>query len=259
MEGRFRNGNVVGRAWYYTMEGKLERKEISRFNKLKTTFYYPDHTVRLKGNARLESNAEKAHYYFYGTWKYFDEEGKLLKYCYYEKGRLIRTEYVDKNNLTNDSLVNALNMFEKRFMESAALISKINSSIVLDPGNTEKFSTQLIEQQSELFTEVDLYLQQFGYPSVKVVGESSTIPFFIISYGTTGIREKYLELFEKAVKDGNLAPKTFAYFVDKLKVAKGEKQVYGTQSYLDQKKKEWVDYPSVDPENLEKRRAEAGF
>lgn len=27
MEGRFRNGNVVGKAWYYNMEGFLEKNK----------------------------------------------------------------------------------------------------------------------------------------------------------------------------------------------------------------------------------------
>ncbi len=129
MEGRFRHGRPVGKALYYDMKGVLERKEISRFKKLKTTFYYPDGNVLMKGQARLDENPQKVHYYFFGRWKYYDEQGQLVKYRYYEKGVLLRTEYVDKNNLTNDSLIGALNALEKRFSDrDQEFLNKVNAT-----------------------------------------------------------------------------------------------------------------------------------
>jgi len=259
MEGRFRKGEQVGKVYWYTMQGVLERKEINRFRRLKTTIYYPDGAKRLTGKARLEDSPEKTHYYFYGTWRYYDENGKLLKYCYYKKGHLLKTVYADKNNKTNDSLINALNTFEKHFLENNQdLISQIDAS-KWDPAKSEKLRTQLIQQDSELFSELDAFLNRFGYPSVKTTGESSSIPFFIISYSTTGLREKYLELFQEAVTRGDLEAKTLAFYIDKLKIAKGEQQVYGTQFYLDQKTKKIMHYPSIDPDNLEKRRTAVGL
>src|SRR6266567_625690 len=48
-EGKYRNGNAVGKFYYYTMDGVLERREITRFKILKTTLYYPDGTIRFRG------------------------------------------------------------------------------------------------------------------------------------------------------------------------------------------------------------------
>lgn len=259
MEGRFRNGNSVGKAFYYTMDGKLERKEISRFKKLKTTFYYPNGTVHLKGKARLDDNPEKIHYYFYGKWKHYDSTGRLVKYRYYEKGKLVKTEYPDKNNLTNDSLVGVLLLFEKRFQQNNQdLIDKINGS-GLAPVRVEKYREDLMRRDSGLFADLDKFLVRFGYPSKKVVGEATDIPFYIISFATADVKAKYIDLFWEAVRRGDLQAKPLAFYIDKMKVAKGEKQVYGTQTYLDMKKMMSFEYPSIDPENLAKRRAEVGL
>ncbi|MCD6020255.1 MAG: hypothetical protein K0S53_3376 [Bacteroidetes bacterium] len=65
-EGRFRNGVSSGKCYFYNNDGVLARREINRFKKMKTTFYYPNGTVKLKGNARIENLPEKIHYYFYG-------------------------------------------------------------------------------------------------------------------------------------------------------------------------------------------------
>ena len=65
-EGRFRNGKPVGKNYFYNNDGVLERREINRFKKMKTTFYYPNGVMRMKGLARLENLPDKIHYYFYG-------------------------------------------------------------------------------------------------------------------------------------------------------------------------------------------------
>ena len=44
-EGRFRNGISAGKCYFYNNDGVLDRREINRFNKMKTTFYYPNGTV----------------------------------------------------------------------------------------------------------------------------------------------------------------------------------------------------------------------
>lgn len=51
--------------------------------------------------------------------------------------------------------------------------------------------------------------------------------------------------------------KSLAFFIDKVKVAKGEKQVYGTQYYL--RKDEYITYPIEDMEHLNARRAGVGL
>lgn len=255
---RYRNGNAVGRGYYYTSEGYLGRKEIVRFNRIRTSFYYPNGIKRLKGKARIESRGDTLHYFFYGRWKYYDEKGKLVKYNYYKKGGLVNTVYLDKNNRLIDSLINVLNTLEKNFKEKNRELLNAIDKCWYDHRKSENYRLQLFRQDSLTFSETGKFLERSGYPSVKLTGESSGVPFFIMCYATTDLKEKYLPFFRKAVVTGDLASTTLAFYIDKLELAKGEKQVYGTQYYFDKNRKT-VFYPSVDPENLEKRRQAVGL
>ena len=257
VEGRYRNGNSVGKFKYYTMQGVLERKEISRFKKLRTTFYYPNGSVRLKGKARIENTPEKIHYFFYGKWRYYDEKGKLLKYGYYENGKLLRTEYVDKNNKTNDSLMNALNEMDKYFNETNADLLDSLATAAFNPAKRERLQLELYMRDTLSFNKLEFVFSHYGYPSIDRTHESAVIPFYILSHAPTYMKEKYLPLLKLAADKKDLEWKSLAFFIDKIKVAKGEKQIYGTQYYF--KKREQVFYPIDDPENLEKRRTEVGL
>jgi hypothetical protein len=256
-EGRYKNGNAKGRFYYYTMDGVLERRETNCFKRLKTVMYYPDGTVRFRGKARIENLPTKIHYYFYGKWKYYDQKGKLLKYCFYEKGVLMKTVYADKNNKTNDSLISALNEMDKRFQEfNKDLLDSITRS-GFNVQKRERLQTELFMTDTLTYHNLDVIFLRYTYPSKERALDAVIIPFYILSYAPVGIREKYLPLLKTAANKGDLEWKTLAFFIDKLKVAKNEKQIYGTQSYYSQKK--WIKYPVEDSENLEARRKKVGL
>ena len=255
-EARYRKGKNVGKSYYYT-NGILERKEINRFKKLKTTIYYPNGKKNLTGQARIEDLPDKIHYYFYGTWKYYDEEGKLIKYGYFEKGKLVRSEFVTKNNKPEDSLNTYLLNLDKAFYEkNEALINKINSS-VSEPVRAEKYRTFIVTSDTSSFAKTERFLAAYGYPDNRFSKEAANVPFFILSYGTVAIKEKYVELLKAAATKGFLSWSTLSFYIDRLQLAKGEKQIYGTQYYIHNK--QIVYFPVIDPENLSKRRALIGL
>lgn len=256
-EGRYRKGEPVGRFYYYTMEGVLERREQTRFKTLRTTLYYPDKKVRFKGKARIDNEADRIHYYFFGKWKYYDENGRLLKYCYYEKGKLVRTVYADKNNKTNDSLVNFLNLIDTVFKaKNADLVDSIYLS-AFNVQRRERLQKELYARDTLSFRQLDLLFSKYGYPSRERAGDAAVIPFYILSFAPADIKEKYLGLLKQAADRGDLEWKFLAYFIDKMKVDKQEKQVYGSQYYL--KQGQIVYYPVEDPERLQERRTKAGL
>jgi hypothetical protein len=258
VDGYYRNGNPKGKFYFYTMDGVLERREVSRFGILKTRLYYPDGTLRFKGQARIEDTKEKVHYYFYGKWKYYDEQGELLKYCYYEKGRLVKTVYADKNNKTNDSLISALNEMDTLFQSgNAALLDSISMS-ALNIQRRERLQLELYMSDTLTFHKLDQILSHFGYPSKERVHEAVVIPFYILSFAPTTIKEKYLPLLIQAADKGDLEWKSLAFYIDKIKIAKHEKQVYGTQFYFTKDRKR-VYYPVADPDKLSERRLKVGL
>jgi len=261
IEGKYRKGNPKGTFYFYTMDGVLERKEKTRFKVLKTTLYYPNQIIRFKGQARIDNEVDRIHYYFFGKWKYFDENGNFLKYCYYEKGKLIRTVYADKNNKTNDSLIHALVLLDTTFQVNNADLLDSISRAGFNIQKRERLQFELYMTDTTTFHNLELILTRYGYPSKERVHESSIIPFYILSHAPTGIRERYLPLLITAADKGDIEWKSLAYYIDKIKVAKGEKQVYATQYYRksNPNKFEIIYYPVEDPEGLRERRVRVGL
>lgn len=257
-EGRFKNGVGVGKAYYYTLQGVLFKKEVARFKKLKTTTYYPNGVVKSKGNAKIENLPDRIHYYYYGKWSNYNEKGELVKYEYYNKGAYVRSVYVDKNNKLNDSLLYALNNLETEFNAHRNQwhdsIAKYNS----DPLKKKLYRQKYDAADSLTFSQVDQILCTYGYPSSEQVGDAYLTPFYLISFAPIALKEKHYDLLLDAVKKEVLSGKSFAFFADKLRIAKGQKQLYGTQSYYDTNKNEII-YPCEDPDNLKSRRKSMGF
>lgn len=257
-EGKFRNGITKGKCYFYTNDGVLDRREINRFKKMKTTFYYPNGKVKLKGNARIENTATDIHYYFYGKWQSFNDSGVLVKNQYYEKGKLIKTEYLDKTIKTNDSLIEALNVIDKEFaLHNTSLTDSINANLK-NPYKKQWFEKQLHYFDSLSFDKIAHIIDVFGYPSRAIAGESNSIPFYILSFAPANTKEKYLNQLILAADRDDISWKSLAYFIDKLKIAKGKKQVYGTQGVYDNNYK-FIMHPCEEPEQLNARRERVGL
>ena len=257
-EGKFKNGNSFGKCYFYNNDGVLDRTEINRFRKMKTTFYSQNGKVKLKGNARLENLPDKVHYYFYGKWRAYNDSGKIVKYYYYEQGKLLKTVYLDKNNKTNDSLIEALNVIDKEFsIHNKILTDSINSSFK-NISKYQYFKNKLRQQDSLVFVKIEQIMNNYGYPSKQIAGDSNDIVFYILGFAPLPIKEKYLNELILAADKGNISWKSMAFFIDKIKVSKGEKQIYGTQGTYD-KDYNFIYYPISDPENINKRRALIGL
>ncbi|MCC6371405.1 MAG: hypothetical protein IT236_10405 [Bacteroidia bacterium] len=257
-EGRFRNGYGVGKSRWYNNEGQVERKEISRFGKLRTTTYHPNGKIRSKGQARLENLSDRIHYYYYGRWKYYNEEGQLVKYTYFEKGQMKQSVYVDKNNKHNDSLISVLNYTESEFQKKNAVLLKELNSNYYNNARCEKIKQNIYAADSTTFITICKILNNYGYPSKSIADESNSIPFFIISHAPYTLREKYEALFVAAAGKGDLDWSSLAHYIDKLKLAQGKKQVFGTQYYYDKKWKV-IYYPIEDSLNMNARRKQIGL
>lgn len=257
-EGRFRDGISKGKCYFYNNNGILERREINRFKKMKTTFYYPNGNVKLKGNAKLENLPDKVHYYFYGKWKSYSDSGVLIKNQYYLQGKIIKTVYLDKNIKTNDSLIESLNVIDKEFATHNNTLTDSINRYLKQLDKKIEFESQLRYQDSLSFDKIAKLLDVYGYPSTQVAGESSGIPFYILSFAPVYFKEKYVNTFILAADRDYISWKSLAYFIDKLKVAKGEKQVYGTQGNYDAKYN-FTMHPCIDLENLNTRRTRVGL
>ena len=99
-----------------------------------------------------------------------------------------------------------------------------------------------------------------GWLGVDIVGErgNSTL-FYVIQHSNTETWEKYLPVMQDAVKKGNARGSQLALLVDRAALARGERQTYGSQLIGFMDKPGYVVQPMIDPDNVDKRRAEVGL
>jgi len=81
----------------------------------------------------------------------------------------------------------------------------------------------------------------------------------VIQHAPLETQEKYLPLLEKSVNKGESDPSDLALLKDRVALRQGKRQIYGSQIYMDSETKEMYVAPLIDPENVDKRRAEVGL
>jgi hypothetical protein len=110
---------------------------------------------------------------------------------------------------------------------------------------------------------VTAILDSMGFPAFD--DSAGVATFMVIQHAELGLQEKYLPLFQKAADQHKLQPSILAKMIDRVRVRKGQKQMYGTQfspikdpvtGYLTNK---YELEPIEDEENVNKRRAKVGL
>lgn len=102
---------------------------------------------------------------------------------------------------------------------------------------------------------------EHGWPGHDLVGEEGSTAAWVIAQHSDldlAFQEEALELLTEAVAEDNASPGDLAYLTDRVAVAKGEPQTYGTQIRCE-RKKPVPPTPIADPDAVEELRAEAGL
>lgn len=94
--GRYKKGEKIG-VWKTTFQDKLYQKDKIRRNITKTKFYHPNGKIMQKGQSRLDISDAERHWYYFGDWKFYDENGKLKYIKKYADGKKI-----DSASFTNN-------------------------------------------------------------------------------------------------------------------------------------------------------------
>jgi hypothetical protein len=99
-----------------------------------------------------------------------------------------------------------------------------------------------------------------GWLGKSVIGEKGNKTLWlVIQHSNIETQEKYLPIMKQAVLLGNAEAKDMALLEDRLLLAKGEKQIYGSQLMRDNATGELFVQPIYDPDNVDKRRLEIGL
>lgn len=86
--GKYKMGEKVG-VWKTTFEGKLYQKDKIRKNVTKTKLYYPNGKIMERGQSKLDISDVERHWYYFGDWKYYDENENLKYIKKYTDGKKI--------------------------------------------------------------------------------------------------------------------------------------------------------------------------
>lgn len=99
-----------------------------------------------------------------------------------------------------------------------------------------------------------------GWPRIEEIGEQGNITICnVLQHSSPKIRLKYLPLMRQATKNKQLSPWLLARTEDRIATDRGELQIYGGQIKYYPETNTFDVWPIVDPENVDKRRAEIGL
>lgn len=118
----------------------------------------------------------------------------------------------------------------------------------------------LMEKDSINLIKVKKLLDEHGWLGADVIGnQGNATLFLVIQHSDLETQEKYLPMMREAVKKGNASSSSLALLEDRVALRNGKKQIYGSQVRRDQETGEYYVSPLIDPDNVDKRRAEVGL
>ena len=129
------------------------------------------------------------------------------------------------------------------------------------PDSTDKYlkiKGQLNRENLEVLEEI---IARHGWPKKSEVGfEAAPTAFLIVQHAEKlSILKKYLPYLRNAVDEDEADKSQLALLIDRINDREGKKQVYGSQLSYDSIQKVYFIDTVIDPENLDKRRAEMGL
>ncbi|SFF39045.1 DUF6624 domain-containing protein [Spirosoma endophyticum] len=119
---------------------------------------------------------------------------------------------------------------------------------------------QMRQVDSINLPKVERMIAQYGYPGKRLVGEKQNeTAWLVIQHAPLEVQEKYLPLLQEAAVQGQLSKASVALTIDRIRVRKGQKQLYGSQVHNDANGQPIGFEPIDDEVNVDKRRAEVGL
>ena len=101
---------------------------------------------------------------------------------------------------------------------------------------------------------------RFGWPGRRLVGDSAARAAWLLvqhADADTALQAQVLPLMERAVANGDANAQDYALLADRVAVARGQPQIYGSQARLDSGR--FVFDPIADSAHVDERRAKLGL
>lgn len=107
-------------------------------------------------------------------------------------------------------------------------------------------------------------IDEHGWVGISKVGNEGALALFlVIQHADTETQAKYIPLLREAVKKKEANPSNLALMEDRLALGQGKPQIYGSQVWTIPNPETGIVEnfipPIIDPDNVDKRRAEVGL
>jgi hypothetical protein len=86
--GKYKNGDPI-KKWRYYTNNTINKKEIYKKNRCSITYYNANGTIQSTGKTKLIVTGPETHWFYYGDWKYYDENENLISTKKYENGDFV--------------------------------------------------------------------------------------------------------------------------------------------------------------------------
>ncbi|MEM9548732.1 MAG: DUF6624 domain-containing protein [Bacteroidota bacterium] len=107
---------------------------------------------------------------------------------------------------------------------------------------------------------IEEIIEEYGYPGRSLVGpRQGSTAFMVIQHSTQEMQEKYLPLLKEQADKGEVRWSSIALMIDRVLLGKGEKQIYGSQVYTDEKTGELYFGEIENPHKIDSIRNTVGL
>ncbi|KVV13723.1 hypothetical protein [Flavobacterium sp. TAB 87] len=91
---RYKN-NIPVKTWKEFINDKLYKRETYKSDVCKVKYLHSNGKRQSKGITRLEVTTKESHWFYTGRWKFYSDEGKLIKTKNYKNGELLSEENIN--------------------------------------------------------------------------------------------------------------------------------------------------------------------
>jgi len=125
---------------------------------------------------------------------------------------------------------------------------------------TDSLGKLMMHHDSINIAKVSRILDQYGWLGKDNVGSTgNTTLFLVVQHSGLKTQQKYLPVMRAAVKRGNAQPSSLALLEDRVALAEGRHQIYGSQVSAGAPPEENYVRPLADPDHVDERRAAVGL
>lgn len=115
-------------------------------------------------------------------------------------------------------------------------------------------------QDAANLAKIATLLDKRGWVGPEVVGEkASSAQFYVIQHSNTTAQKKYLPMLRIAVQEKKALGGWLALIEDRVALAEGQPQTYGSQLSQSSNDSRWFVSPLADPDHVDERRAAIGL